>query len=326
MRAMVLKALHHPLQLTDVPVPVPGPHQLLIKVMTCGVCRTDLHVVDGELPDPVLPIIPGHQVVGTVMAVGEGCSTPVGVRVGVPWLAGCCHTCHFCLEGRENLCDKAVFTGFQVNGGYAEYCVANEEFCFHVPDKYDAIAAAPLLCAGLIGFRALRLAGEGRRIGFYGFGASAHILTQIARSQGRDVYAFTREGDVATQKFARELGAVWAGGSNEMPPEPLDAAIVFAPVGALVPIALEATAKGGVVVCAGIHMSDIPAFPYDKLWDERVIRSVANLTKRDGIEFFAVAERVPLQIHTKTYPLEEANNALDDLRHGRFHGAAVLAL
>jgi propanol-preferring alcohol dehydrogenase len=323
---MVLKELLKPLQLTDVPIPSPGPKQLLVKVEACGVCRTDLHVADGELPSPVIPIIPGHQIVGTVVGVGSDAKTPLGTRIGIPWLGGCCHHCRYCLDGRENLCDNAIFTGFQVNGGFAEYCVADEEFCFPIPKMYSAIEAAPLLCAGLIGYRSLKLAGEGRRIGFYGFGAAAHILIQVALIQGREVYAFTRPGDTVTQKFAKELGAVWSGGSDEKPPKDLDAAIIFASVGALVPTALKATGKGGVVVCAGIHMSDIPSFPYEILWGERVLRSVANLTRQDGIEFFTLAAKVKLKTHIKTYSLEDTNEALDDLRHGRFQGAAVIDL
>ena len=326
MRAMVLNELHKPLQLTDIPQPVPGPHQVLIKIEACGVCRTDLHVVDGELPSPVLPIVPGHQIVGTVVECGPDAKIPLETTVGVPWLAGCCHNCAYCASGRENLCDQAVFTGFQVNGGFAEYCVANEEFCFPIPKKYSPIEAAPFLCAGLIGYRALKFAGEGRRIGFYGYGAAAHILAQIANIQGREVYAFTRKGDTAAQEFALELGAVWSGGSEETPPNPLDAAIIFAPVGALVPLALQATGKAGVVVCAGIHMSDIPSFPYEILWEERVLRSVANLTRQDGLDFFALAADNHLKTQVKTYPLEDANQALDDLRHGRFQGAAVIVV
>lgn len=326
MRAMVLKELHQPLQLCDVPIPVPGPKQLLIKIIACGVCRTDLHVVDGELPHPVLPMIPGHQIVGTVVDRGAEAQTPLEELIGVPWLSGCCHSCSYCIGGRENLCDKAVFTGFQVNGGFAEYCVADEDFCFPIPKKYEPAEAAPLLCAGLIGYRSLRFAGDGRRIGFYGFGAAAHIIAQVATLQGREIFAFTRKGDAKTQEFARSLGAVWAGSSEDLPPQKLDAAIIFAPVGALVPQALKAVDKAGIVVCAGIHMSDIPSFPYELLWEERVIRSVANLTRQDGKEFFAIAAENHLQTHIKKYPLEEANQALEDLRKGRFQGAAVLTI
>lgn len=326
MRAMVLTAHHKPLQLVDVPIPKPGSNQLLIKVHVCGICRTDLHVVDGELPKPVLPIIPGHQIVGSVVEKGDNTSTPIGTRIGVPWLGGCCHHCAFCLSGKENLCDHALYTGFQVNGGFAEYCVADEAFCFPLPERYPDEQAAPLLCAGLIGYRALRLAGEGKRLGLYGFGAAAHILIQVARYQGREVYAFTRPGDTATQQFARKLGAVWAGDSTSQSPAKLDAAIIFAPDGDLVPQALSAVAKGGIVVCAGIHMSDIPTFPYSLLWEERILRSVANLTRQDGEEFLALAPKIPIETTVTAYPLEKANQALDDLRHGRFHGAAIIEL
>jgi propanol-preferring alcohol dehydrogenase len=327
MRAMILDAARTPLRLAQAPDPAPGPGQVLIRVRACGVCRTDLHVVDGELAEPKLPLIPGHQIVGTVAAAGPGAARfAAGRRVGVPWLGWTCGRCDFCRAGRENLCDHARYTGYQMDGGFAEWCVADERFCFPIPDGYPDLQAAPLLCAGLIGYRALRMAGDARRLGFYGFGAAAHILVQVAKHQGRRVYAFTRPGDAAAQAFARDLGAAWAGGSDERPPEPLDAAIVFAPVGDLVPAALAAVAKGGTVVCAGIHMSDIPAFPYSLLWQERVVRSVANLTRQDGEEFLALAPRVPVRTVVTEYPLERANDALADLRAGRFTGAGVIVV
>jgi alcohol dehydrogenase, propanol-preferring len=328
MRAMVLESPSSALRLEDVPEPAaPGPHELRLRVSACGVCRTDLHIVDGELPRPKLPLIPGHEAVGTVAEVGsEVRRFRAGDRVGVPWLGWTCGECDYCRSGRENLCDRAQFTGYDRDGGYAEAMVSDERYTFPIPTRYGDVEAAPLLCAGLIGYRALRLAGDGRRIGFYGFGVAAHLAVQIARAQGREVYAFTRPGDGRTQEYARGFGAVWAGGSDERPPEPLDAAIVYAPVGALVPAALRASAKGGVVVCAGIHMSDIPAFPYDILWGERVVRSVANLTRQDGEEFFALASRTPLRIVTARFPLAEANTALDEFRSGRLEGAAVLTL
>lgn len=325
MRAMQLEKIGAPLRLVDMPIPSPNPDQILIQIHACGVCRTDLHLIDGELPHPNLPIVPGHQIVGTVAKLGENVQLfKLGDRVGVPWLQGSCESCSYCLSGRQNLCDNALFTGYSVNGGYAEYCVANAAYTFPIPPHYSDIQAAPLLCAGLIGYRALKLAGPARHIGFYGFGASAHILAQVVRHRGGSVYAFTRPGDLATQQFAKSLGAVWAGGSDEKPPVPLDAAILFAPVGALVPTALRAVAKGGTVVSAGIHMSDIPSFPYSILWEERCLRSVANLTKEDGREFLAIAAEFPIKTHITTYPLEKANAALEDLRHGRFSGAAVL--
>jgi len=294
-------------------------------VHACGVCRTDLHVVDGDLDQPKLPLVPGHQIVGTVERVGEGVAGfAPGDRVGVPWLGRTCGVCRYCRSGRENLCDSARFTGYDIDGGYAERTVADERFCFPIPEGYPDLQAAPLLCAGLIGYRALRMAGDAERIGFYGFGAAAHILVQVARWQGRRVYAFTRAGDAEAQEFARELGAEWADASEEAPPEELDAAILFAPAGELVPRALRAVCRGGTVVCGGIHMSDIPSFPYSILWGERVVRSVANLTRRDGEEFLALAPRVPVRTHVVSYPLEEANRALDDLRAGRLRGAAVL--
>ncbi len=320
MRAMILKQPRRPLELTDIPRPRPGPGQVLIKVHGCGVCRTDLHVVDGELTDPKLPLVPGHQVVGTPIA---GPSV-LGSRVGVPWLGYSCGECHYCSSGRENLCSRAAYTGYHIDGGFAEYCTADERFCLPIPEDYPDLQAAPLLCAGLIGYRSFRMTEDAQRIGFYGFGAAAHILIQVAGYHGRQVYAFTRPGDEISQSYAMKLGAVWAGSSDELPPEPLDAAIIFAPVGALVPAALRAVARGGVVVCAGIYMSDIPSFSYSILWEERVVRSVANLTRRDGEEFLALAPRVPIKTEVHSYPLEKANEALDDLRHGRFTGAAVI--
>ncbi|RKH37345.1 zinc-dependent alcohol dehydrogenase family protein [Corallococcus sicarius] len=325
MRAMVLHAAGQPLREEHLPIPEPGPEQVLLKVLACAVCRTDLHVVDGELTSPKLPLVPGHEIVATVVTPGEQVSglTP-GMRVGVPWLGWSCGQCRFCRSGRENLCDTARFTGYDLDGGFAEYTVADARFCFPLPSSYRDLEAAPLMCAGLIGFRSLRMAGEGPRLGLYGFGAAAHILIQVARHQGRKVYAFTRKGDVQGQAFARELGAVWAGGSELLPPEPLDAAILFAPVGALVPAALRAVDKGGVVVCGGIHMSDIPAFPYLVLWEERVVRSVANLTRMDAVDFLALAPRVPVRTEVQRFPLAAANEALQALREGRVRGAAVL--
>ncbi|MBU0741804.1 zinc-dependent alcohol dehydrogenase family protein [bacterium] len=327
MRAMVLHGHGEPLRLEDIPDPAPAPGELLVRVNACGVCRTDLHVVDGDLTEPVLPLVPGHQIVGRVEALGEGVTGfAPGDRVGVPWLGGSCGACRFCASGRENLCDGAVYTGYQRDGGFAELCAADARFAFPVPAGYPDLQAAPLLCAGLIGWRAYRMCGGARRIGFYGFGAAAHIIAQVARWQDREVYAFTRRGDETGQAFARSLGAVWAGPSDAPAPAPLDAAIVFAPAGELVPAALRAVDKGGVVVCAGIHMSEIPAFPYEILWMERTLKSVANLTRRDGEAFLAVAPRVPVRTEVTVYPLERANEALDDLRHGRFVGAAVITL
>ncbi len=327
MRAMVLERPGQPLVLRDLPVPEPGPGHVLLRVHACGVCRTDLHIVDGELPNPKLPLVLGHQIVGEVVRVGAGATRFVpGQRVGVPWLGWTCGECKYCRSGRENLCDRARFTGYTLDGGYAEYTVADERYCFPIPEGYPDLEAAPLLCAGLIGYRALRFAGQAQRIGFYGFGAAAHILTQVAVWQGRQVYAFTRPGDHEGQAFARQLGAVWAGGSDELPPEPLEAALIFAPVGALVPQALRALEKGGTVVCAGIHMSDIPAFPYALLWEERAIRSVANLTRQDGEEFLTIAPQVPVRTEVQVYRLEDANRALDDLRAGRVRGAVVLQI
>jgi propanol-preferring alcohol dehydrogenase len=312
----------------EVPVPKPNPDQLLIRIHACGVCRTDLHVVDGELPDPKLPIIPGHEVVGTVVEVGDQTkSFSVGDRIGVPWMGYTCGRCHFCRTGRENLCDQPKFTGYTLDGGYAEYMVADRRYCFHLPDVYSDTAVAPLLCAGLIGYRSYKMAGEHvERLGIYGFGGAAHIIAQVAAYEGRKVFAFTRPGDINAQKFARRLGAVWAGDSTEIPPEPLDAAIIFAPIGSLVPAALRATIKGGIVVCGGIHMSDIPGFPYSLLWEERVVCSVANLTRKDGEELLAIAPRIPVTTEVEVFPLNQANEALGRLREGKLQGAAVLAI
>jgi alcohol dehydrogenase, propanol-preferring len=327
MRAMVLQAAGAPLVLEERPVPEPGPGAVRVRVEACAVCRTDLHIVDGELTRPKLPLVLGHQIVGVVDALGDGVDDrAVGERVGIPWLGWTDGDCRFCLSGRENLCDHARFTGYDLDGGYAEATVADSRFCFSIPEGYASVEAAPLLCAGLIGYRALRLAGDGERLGLYGFGAAAHEVAQVARWQGRRIFAFTRPGDTAGQEFARSLGAEWAGGSDEAPPELLDAAIVFAPVGALVPTALRALDKGGVVVCAGIHMTDVPGFPYELLWEERSVRSVANLTRRDGEEFLAVAPQVPVQTHVETFALEDADEALARLRAGAITGAAVLAI
>ncbi|MEJ0016497.1 MAG: zinc-dependent alcohol dehydrogenase family protein [Acetobacteraceae bacterium] len=324
---MVFPGARQRLQLRAIAVPSPGPGQVLLRVHACAVCRTDLHVIDGDLTKPTLPLIPGHEIIGHVAALGAGVERfALGDRVGVPWLGWTCGECPFCRAGRENLCDRARFTGYQIDGGYAEFAVADQRYCFAIPDGYDDMEAAPLLCAGLIGYRSLRMAGEAQRLGLYGFGAAAHIIAQVARWQGREVYAFTSPGDTDAQDFARSLGAVWAGGSDQMPPETLDAAIIFAPVGPLVPAALKAVERGGTVVCAGIHMSLIPAFSYDILWGERVLRSVANLTRQDGEEFLALAPKVPVRVRTLPYPLEQANEALDDLRAGRLQGAAVLRI
>jgi alcohol dehydrogenase, propanol-preferring len=325
MRAMVFEEVGAPLRAVERPIPEPGPGQLLIRVHACAVCRTDLHLLDGEVQIAHPPRVLGHQIVGTVLAHGDGAGAGEGGRrVGVPWLGWTDGTCEYCTSGRENLCPNAQFTGRDIDGGYAEYTVADERYCFPIPDSYGDEQAAPLLCAGLIGYRALRMCGDARRVGFYGFGDSAHILAQICRWQGREVYAFTRTGEDAAADFARELGAVWAGSSEEPPPRSLEAAIIFAPVGALVPAALRALAPGGTVVCGGIHMSDIPSFPYDILWEERSVRSVANLTRADGDELLELAPRVPVNTHVSTYALEQANTALADLRAGRFTGAAVL--
>src|ERR687897_906622 len=327
MRATVLQSVGEPLRAAEVPGPEVGPEGVLIRVRACAVCRTDLHVVDGELPHPKLPLIPGHQIVGTVEEVGERVERfAPGDRAGVPWLGYTDGTCRYCRVGRENLCDNARFTGYQIDGGYAEYASADHRFCFPLPEGYPDLQAAPLLCAGLIGYRSLRMTGDAERLGFYGFGASAHIIIQVAVHQGRRVFAFTRAGDAETQAFALGLGATWAGSSDERPPEELDAAIIFAPVGALVPAALRAVAKGGVVVCAGIHMTDIPTFPYDLLWEERSVRSVANLTRQDGLDFLALASEVPIRTEIVPFPLEEANEALEALRGGRVRGAAVLVV
>src|SRR5467141_778925 len=325
MRAMVLEEPQHALQLRDVPKPKPGKGQLLVRIATCAVCRTDLHVVDGELPDPKLPLIPGHQIVGRVEQIGTGVEGfSIGDRVGIPWLGWTDGDCAYCRSNRENLCDRAKFTGYNIDGGYAEFTVADARYCFHLPDESDDVDLAPLLCAGMLGYRSYRKTGDAKRLGIYGFGNAAHLIAQVAIYQNRKVFAFTRPGDKAGQESARSLGAVWAGGSDEMPPEKLDAAIIFAPVGALVPAALRALAKGGIVVCGGIHMSDIPSFPYVDLWNERVISSVANLTRRDGEEFLRIATRIPVKTKLKTFPLEEANTALDKFRAGKLEGTAVL--
>lgn len=324
---MVLERQREPLRLRDLPEPRPKDGQVLIRVHACGVCRTDLHVVDGDLAEPKLPLVPGHQIVGTVVELGKGVAGfSAGQRVGVPWLAWNCGECEDCKSGRENLCDAARYTGYHIDGGFAERCVADARFCFAIPQGYPDLQAAPLLCAGLIGYRSLRMAGDGRRLGFYGFGAAAHILIQVALYEHREVYAFTRPHDEMAQEFARSLGAAWAGDSDGLPPEALDAAIIFAPVGALVPAALRAVRKGGTVVCAGIHMSDIPSFPYSILWGERIVRSVANLTRRDAEEFLSLAPKVPIRTEARPYPLERANDALEDLRAGGFTGAAVVVV
>jgi len=342
MRAMVLNKPKRPLELRDVPKPKPGAQQLLVRISTCAVCRTDLHVLDGELPNPKLPLILGHQIVGRVEEIAgkmwQGPERPdsrgtkaasifrIGDRVGIPWLGWTDGDCSYCRSGRENLCDNARFTGYTIDGGYAEFTVADARYCFHLPEAYSDVEVSPLLCAGLIGYRSYRKAGDARRLGMYGFGNAAHLIAQIAIYEGRELFAFTRPGDKATQQAAKKLGAVWAGGSDEMPPDKLDAAIIFASVGSLVPAALRSLAKGGVVVCGGIHMTDIPSFPYHDLWEERVITSVANLTRRDGEEFFEIAPRVPVRSHTKTFPLEEANTALDLFRTGKLSATAVLTM
>ena len=324
---MRLRAAKEPLRLEELPVPTPAAGQVLIRVSVCAVCRTDLHIVSGELTDPKLPLVIGHMIVGKVEALGSGAHRfAPGQRIGVPWLGYVDETCRFCRRGLENLCVNGRFTGYHIDGGYANFCVADERFCLPLPETYEDLHVAPLLCAGLIGYRALRLAGDAQRVGMYGFGDSAHIIAQVARYQGRRVFAFTSPGDTKKQAFARSLGAEWAGDSLTAPPEPLDAALIFAPVGALVPAALKALDPGGVVVCAGIHMSDIPSFSYDLLWQERQIRSVANLTRRDGDEFLQIAPKVPVRTDVHPYPLADANQALDDLAHGRFEGAAVLTI
>lgn len=327
MRAMVLSEVKKPLQLKQLPTPKPNKEQVLIRVSVCGMCRTDLHVVDGELPHPKLPLIPGHQIVGTVEEVGKKVEgVKVGDRVGVPWLGGSCGRCDYCLNDQENLCNKAIYTGYQIDGGFAEYCVANAHFTFPIPNIYPDLQAAPLLCAGLIGYRALRMTENAKKVGFYGFGASAHILVQVVRHQGGEVYAFTKPGNIESQKFAKKLGAVWAGDSLSLPPSSLDAAIIFAPVGELLPQALKAVKKAGIVVCAGIYMSDIPSFSYDLLWNEKIVRSVANLTRKDGEEFLALAPTIPVKTEVHSYPLEKVNEALEDLRQGRFSGAGVITI
>ena len=335
MRAMVLDRPKQPLQARDVPKPKPGRGQLLVRVNSCAVCRTDLHVVDGELPNPKLPLIMGHQIVGRVEEVGAPADFEseisnqkfaIGDRVGIPWLGWTDGECAYCRSNRENLCDNARFTGYTIDGGYAEFTVADVRYCFHLPDRYNDVEVAPLLCAGLIGYRSYRKTGDARRLGFYGFGNAAHLIAQIALYEGRELFVFTRPGDTKTQESAKALGARWAGGSNDMPPEKLDAAIIFASVGPLVPAALRTLAKGGIVVCGGIHMSDIPSFPYADLWEERVITSVANLTRRDGEEFFDIAPRVPVQTKTQIFPLEQANTALDRFRAGQLNGTAVLVV
>lgn len=327
MRAMILEAQRQPLRLVELPVPKPNSEQVLIRVHACAVCRTDLHIVDGELTHPKLPLIPGHQIVGTVEAKGDSVvNFHIGQRVGVPWLGHTCNYCRYCVSNRENLCDYAEFTGYNLDGGYADYTVADHRFCFTLDPSYPDLQAAPLLCGGLIGYRAYTMTGDAEKLGFYGFGSSAHILIQLARYHGRQVFAFTRPGDIQGQEFARQLGATWSGNSNILPPEPLDAAIIFAPVGKLVPAALRAVAKGGTVVCAGIHMSDIPAFPYEILWQERVLRSVANLTRQDGEEFLAIAPKIPIHTEVNCFPLAEANQALYALRSGKITGSVVLAV
>ena len=328
MRAMVLEAPRHPLRAKHMPVPRPNPEQVLIQVHACAVCRTDLHIVDGELTEPKLPLIPGHQIVGTVIQMGERVNQfKLGDRVGVPWLGYTDGTCRYCQRGQENLCDHPLFTGYTLDGGYAEFAVAYQQYCFHLPESYRDVEVAPLLCAGLIGYRTYRLAGEHvKRLGIYGFGAAAHIIAQVAVHQGKHIYAFTSPSDTQAQEFARRLGAVWAGSSTDMPPDKLDAALIFAPVGPLVVAALRATVKGGVVVSGGIHMSDIPSFPYSLLWEERVIRSVANLTRQDGEEFLKIAPQVPVKTEVQVFSLEQANDALSRLRQGQIQGAAVLAM
>lgn len=327
MRAMVLEAPGSPLQQVELQQPECGADDVLLKVSACGVCRTDLHIQDGELPGPKLPLIPGHEIVGIVVAKGERVEQfAIGQRLGVPWLGHTCGHCRYCSNGRENLCDNARFTGYTLNGGYAEYAVADQRYCFLLPDGYSDAEAAPLLCAGLIGYRALVAAGDAQRIGIYGFGAAAHIIVQLARWQGRTVFAFTKPGDLAGQRFAKELGATWAGDSTAAPPDEMDAAILFAPVGALIPEAIRHTAKGGTVVCAGIHMSDVPGFPYSILWGERTIRSIANLTRRDGEEFLNIAPKAGIRTVVETFQLERANEALDRLRNGSIRGAAVLVM
>jgi len=324
---MVFHTVGEPLKLEEMPIPQPDKNQVLLKIRTCGVCRTDLHIIDGELEHPNLPLVPGHQIVGTVEKTGSNVTDfSIGDKVGVPWLGYTCGTCEFCKKDQENLCDNARFTGYDINGGFAEYTVADARFCFPIPEGYPAVQAAPLLCAGLIGYRSLRKTEDAQKLGFYGFGSAAHIITQVALHQGKEVFAFTRPGDDKGQAFARSLGVSWAGGSETLPPEKLDAIIIFAPVGKLVPQALKALKKGGKIVCAGIHMSDIPGFPYKDLWEERSIESVANLTRQDGIDFMQIAPEVPVKSNVTSYPLEKANRALNDLRDGNFEGSAVLRI
>jgi alcohol dehydrogenase, propanol-preferring len=327
MNAMVLESQRRALHFRELPTPKPQPNQVLVKVNACAICRTDLHVVDGELADPKLPVVLGHQIVGRISALGEKVTVfRVGDRVGIPWLGYTCGQCGYCQSGRENLCNEARFTGYHLDGGYAEYAVADSRFCFRIPEGYPDLQAAPLLCAGLIGYRALTMAGGARRLGFYGFGAAAHILIQVAHHQGREVYAFTRRGDIRGQTFARQLGAIWAGDSTQRIPQELEAALIFAPAGELVPLALQAVAKGGTVICAGIHMSDIPSFPYSMLWGERTVRSVANLTRQDGEQFLALAPQIPIQTEVQSFPLSAANEALEALRSGKIQGAGVLVI
>jgi propanol-preferring alcohol dehydrogenase len=324
---MILDEPGKPLRFGELPALTPGPDQILLRVLACGVCRTDLHVVDGELTEPKLPLVPGHEIVGRVIEKGERVNRfAIGDRVGVPWLGYTCGQCRYCQSGRENLCDRARFTGYQIDGGYADHTLADQRYCFPLPSSYSAAEAAPLLCAGLIGYRSLLMAGDARRLGIYGFGAAAHIVAQVAKHQGREVYAFTRAGDSDAQQFARQLGAVWAGASESRPPDELDAAILFAPIGSLLPLALQSVAKGGTVVCAGIHMSDIPSFPYHLLWGERTVRSVANLIRRDGEDFLALAPKVPVKTEVQPFALEQANEALGKLRSGQIKGAAVLVV
>ena len=327
MKAMVLERIGYPLEFLEMDVPNPGLDQILVRVRTCGVCRTDLHLVDGELPDTPLPIIPGHEVVGTVEKIGENVKTNIiGERVGIPWLGSTCQSCWYCRNDHENLCDSPGFTGYTLNGGYADYTLCDSRYCFPIPQEFDDIHAAPLLCAGLIGYRSLKAAGEGKNLGIYGFGAAAHIVAQIARFQARNVFAFTRPGDIQAQEFAKNNGADWAGNSDLSPPQELDAAIIFAPVGSLLPLALKAVRKGGTIVCGGIHMSEIPAFSYDLLWGERVVKSVANLTRQDGLEFFKLAPKIPIKTQVEIFSLEEANKALSKLKLGELNGAAVLQI
>ncbi len=327
MKAMVLERISEPLKLRELPIPEPGKGEVQIKIHACGVCRTDLHVFDGELKNPKLPLVLGHEIVGTITKIGEGVDDLfVGERIGVPWLGKTDGTCSYCKEGLENLCENAKFTGYTIDGGYAEYTIADHHYCFPIPDGYSSLKAAPLLCAGLIGYRSYRMTGEAKRLGLYGFGAAAHIIAQVAKYHKKEVYAFTRPGDKEGQEFAKKLGAVWADDSLALPPVPLDAAIIFAPVGHLVPQALKVVDKGGKVICAGIHMSDIPSFPYDLLWGERIIRSVANLTRQDALEFLSVAPKVPVRTEVEAFKLEEANEVLKRLRNGQIRGAAVLVM